>query len=101
MREEREWMNVGAVDRRKRGRSPDARIDLGAPQRSHERQRTVDAAAPQHLPVEKLVGMMRHQPAFAFAVADLLAPVGFHRGTMVMPDERRRRKAKLPAARLQ
>ena len=35
-----------------------------APERSHERQRAVDAAAPQHAAVEELVRVMRHQPAF-------------------------------------
>ena len=45
--------------------------------------------------------MMRHQPRLAFAVADLLPPVRLDRRAMVMPDERRRREADLPAARLQ
>ena len=94
-------MDVGAVDRRERRRAPDARVDACAPERTHERQRAVDAAAPQHAPVEKLFGMVGHQPAFALAVADLLTPVRLHRRAMVMPDERRRREADLPAARLQ
>ncbi len=45
--------------------------------------------------------MVRHQPAFALAVADLLAPVRLYRCTVVMPDERGGRKADSPAASLQ
>ena len=45
--------------------------------------------------------MVRHQPLLAFAVADLLPPVGLHRRAMVVPDERGRREADPPAARLQ
>ena len=76
-------------------------LTLHAPERSHERQRAVDAAAPQHVPVEELLGVVRHQPGFAFAVADLLAPVRVDRRPVVVPDERRRRKSDPPSARLQ
>ena len=94
-------MDVGAVDRRERRRAPDAGVDARAPQRPHERQRAVDAAAPQHAPVEELLRVVRHQPRFALAVADLLPPVRLHRRAVVVPDERRRREADLPAPRLQ
>ena len=94
-------MHVGAIDRRKRRRAPHAGVDALAPERAHERQRAVDPPAPQHAAVEELVRMVRHQPAFAFAVADLLAPVRADRRAMVMPHQRRRREADLPAARLQ
>src|SRR6476620_8936707 len=100
MRKKRERMYVLPVDRWKRRRAPDARVDPFVPERPDEGQRTVDASVPEHPPVEELLGVMRHQPAFALAVADLLTPVGFDRGTMVMPDERRRGEADLPAARL-
>ena len=36
--------------------------------------------------------MMRIEPRFTFAVAHLLAPVGFHARPVVVPDERRGRK---------
>src|SRR4051812_43580922 len=100
MRQEREWMHVGAVDRWKRRRAPDAGVDARAPERSHERQRTVNPAVPQHVAVEKLLGMMCHQPRLTFAVADLLSPVRLHRGAVVMPHEGRGGEADLPAARL-
>ncbi len=45
--------------------------------------------------------MMRHQPAFAFAVADLLTPIGVDGCAMVVPHERRCRESDLPAACLQ
>src|SRR5262245_3058253 len=76
VRQERERMQVGAIDRRKRRRSPDAGVDARAPERAYERQRTVDASVPEHVAVEELLGVMRHQPRLALAVADLLAPVG-------------------------
>ena len=79
--------------RRKRRRAPDAGVDAPARQRPHERQRAVDAAAPEHLAADELLRMMRVEPGLAFAVADLLPPVGLHRGAVVMPDERRRREA--------
>ena len=94
-------MHVGAVDRREGRRAPDAGVDARAPQRTDERQRAVDASAPQHVAVEELLRVVRHQPRLAFAVADLLPPVRLDRRAMVMPDERRRREADLPAARLQ
>ena len=89
------------VDRRERRRAPHAGVDAIATERADERQRAVDAAAPQHPAVEEFLRMVRHQPRFAFAVADLLAPVRLHRRAVVMPDQRRRREADLPAARLQ
>ena len=101
VRQERERVHVGAVHRRERRGAPDAGVDARAPERSHERQRAVDAAAPQHPAVEELLRVMRHQPGLAFAVADLLPPVRLHRRAVVMPDERRRREADLPAPRLQ
>ncbi len=94
-------MHVGAIDRREGGGAPHPGVDAGAPQRPHERQRTVDPAAPQHAPVQEFFRMVRHQPGLAFAVADLLAPVALHRAAMVMPDQRRRGEADFPAARLQ
>ena len=42
--------------------------------------------------------MMREQPTFAFAVADLLTPVRADAGAVVMPHECRRREPDLPAA---
>ena len=101
VRQERERMDVGPVDGRKGRRSPDAGVDLRARQRADERQRTVDASAPQHVPVEELLRMMGHQPRFALAVADLLPPVRLDRRPVVMPDERRSRESDLPAPRLQ
>ena len=55
VRQERERVDVGAVDRRERRRAPDAGVDARAPERAHERQRAVDAAAPQHAAVEELL----------------------------------------------
>jgi hypothetical protein len=44
---------------------------------------------------------MRHQPAFAFAVADLLTPIRVDGCAMVVPHEGRCRESNLPAACLQ
>jgi hypothetical protein len=101
VRQECERVDVGPVHRREGRRAPDSCVDPLAPQRSHERQRAVDAPVPQHAAVEELLRMMRHQPALALAVADLLTPVGLDRRAMVVPDERRRGKPDFPAARLQ
>ena len=79
VRQERERVDVRAVDRRERRRAPDAGVDARAPQRTDEGQRTVDASAPQHVAVEELLRVMRHQPGFALAVADLLRPVRLDR----------------------
>ncbi len=94
-------MRVGAVDRREGRRAEHAGVDATAGQRADKRQRAVDAAAPQHLAADELLGMVRFEPGLAFAVAGLLSPVALHRGAMVVPDERRRRKADGVAARLQ
>ena len=90
-------MDVGPVHGGERGRPPDTGVDLRTVQRADERQRTVDASAPQHVPVEEFLRMMGHQPRFAFAVANLLPPVALDRRAMVMPDERRPRKSDFPA----
>ncbi len=94
-------MRVGAVDGRERRRAEDAGVHAAAGERAHKRQRTVDPAAPQHLPANELLGMVRFEPGLAFAVAGLLPPVALHGGAVVMPDQRRRRKADGVAARLQ
>ena len=99
--QKREWMHVGAIDRRKRRRPPDARVDARPGKRPHERERAVNPPAPKQVAVEELFRMMRHQPGFALTVADLLAPVRGHRGAMPMPDQRGRSEADLPAPRLQ
>jgi hypothetical protein len=51
--------------------------------------------------VEELLGVVGHQPRLAFAVADLLAPIGFDRCPVMMPDQRGRGEADLPTACLQ
>src|SRR5262249_3067603 len=94
-------MHVGPIHGRKRRRAPDAGINAGSPKRPDDRQRTVDASAPQHVPVENLLRVMGHQPGLALTVPYLLMPVGLHLRSMVVPDQRGRRKANLPAARLQ
>ena len=92
MRKELPPRHPCAVDRRKRGRAPDAGVDAFPDSRAQKRQRAVDPAMPQHLAAEELLRVMRIEPRFTFAVADLLAPVGFHARAAVVPDERRGRK---------
>ena len=101
MREKRERVDVGSVNRRERRRAPHARVDALTPERAHKRQRAVDAAPPQHVAVQEFLRVMGHQPALAFTVADLLPPVGRHRGAVVVPNERGRGEPDPPAPRLQ
>ncbi len=101
VRQELQRVAVGAVDRGEGRRAPHAGVDAPAGQGAHERQRAVDAAAPQHLAAHELLGMVGVEPGLAFAVADLLAPVALHRGAMVVPDERGRGKADGAARGLQ
>ncbi len=48
---------------------------------------------PQHLAAEELLGVMRVEPGFPLAIADLLVPVRFHARAAVVPHERRRRES--------
>src|SRR5687767_10975830 len=92
MRKELPPWHPCAVDRRKCGRAPDAGVDAFPDSRAQERQWTVDPAMPQHPAAEKFLRVMRIEPRFALAVADLLAPVGFYAWAAVVPDERGGRK---------
>src|SRR5262245_55151097 len=83
---------TGAVDRRKRRRATDARGVALSVSRAQNRQRAGNPSAPQQLAAQKLLWMMRIEPRFPFAVADLLVPVRFHAWTAVVPHERRRCK---------
>src|SRR5216117_2429637 len=94
-------MDVGAVHGWKGRGSPYACVDARARQRPHEWQRAVDSPAPEHVAVEELIRVMRPQPCFPLAVANLLTPVRLHGGAVVMPHQRRRSEADLPAPPLQ
>ena len=101
MRKELDGVDVGAIHRRKGRRSPDASVDPPARERTHERERTVDAAPPDHVSADELFGVMRVEPRLAFAVSDLLPPIGLDQRAVVMPHEGGRGKADRLAFRLQ
>src|SRR4030095_14955300 len=101
VRQECERMDVGPVYRWKSGHAPRARIDPRAPERPDERQWAVDSTVPQHASVEELLRMLPQEPGLALAVADLLPPVRGNGRPMVVPNERGRGKANLPASGLQ
>ena len=55
--------------------------------RAQERQRTVDTAVPHHVSCQELLGVVRVEPRFPFAVADLLSPEGPNAVAVAVPDE--------------
>src|SRR5436190_14983097 len=94
-------MRIEAIDRRKCSAAPSTSVEPQAGQRPDERQRAVDVSMPDGPPADEFIRVKGFQPAFALAIADLLAPIGLQRCSVMVPDERRWSEANLAATRLQ